>query len=93
MCERLDIKSPKDTIKLKEAKDEVYLKGFYEGIMLVGECAGMKVCDAKPIVRKALIDRGEAIPYFEPESMVIGRSGDECVVALTDHIRVHGADG
>ena len=43
MCERLDIKSTKDTLKLKAAKDEVYLKGFYEGIMLVGECAGMKV--------------------------------------------------
>ena len=43
MCERLDIKSTKDKDKLKAAKDEVYLKGFYEGIMLVGECAGMKV--------------------------------------------------
>jgi leucyl-tRNA synthetase len=44
MCERLDIKSTKDKDKLKQAKDEVYLKGFYEGVMLVGECAGMKVC-------------------------------------------------
>lgn len=84
MCERLDIKSSKDTSKLKEAKDEVYLKGFYEGVMLVGECAGMKVCEAKPIVRKSLIDQNFALPYFEPESTVIGRSGDECVVALTD---------
>ena len=42
------------------------------------------MCDAKPIVRKTLIDAGQAIPYFEPESTVIGRSGDECVVALTD---------
>jgi len=43
MCERLDIKSSKDAIKLKAAKDEVYLKGFYGGVMIVGECAGMKV--------------------------------------------------
>lgn len=43
MCERLNIRSPKDTELLKKAKDEVYLKGFYEGVMLVGECAGMKV--------------------------------------------------
>ena len=43
MCDRLNIKSTKDTDKLKAAKDEVYLKGFYEGVMLVGECAGMKV--------------------------------------------------
>lgn len=51
MCERLDIKSTKDTLKLKEAKDEVYLKGFYEGVMLVGECAGMKVRTALNIYR------------------------------------------
>ena len=44
MCERLDIKSSKDADKLKKAKDEVYLKGFYEGVMIVGECTGMKVC-------------------------------------------------
>jgi leucyl-tRNA synthetase len=43
VCERLNIRSPKDADKLKEAKDEVYLKGFYEGIMLVGQCKGMKV--------------------------------------------------
>jgi hypothetical protein len=43
MTEKLDIKSTKDTDKLKQAKEEVYLKGFYEGVMLVGECVGMKV--------------------------------------------------
>lgn len=84
MCERLDIKSSKDTEKLKKAKDEVYLKGFYEGVMLVGQCKGMKVCDAKPIIRQALMDSGDALPYYEPESTVMSRSGDECIVALTD---------
>lgn len=84
MCEKLGIKSTKDTEQLKKAKDEVYLKGFYEGVMLVGECKGMKVCDAKPIVRQSMINNGDAIPYFEPESMVMSRSGDECIVALTD---------
>jgi leucyl-tRNA synthetase len=84
MCERLDIKSSKDAVKLKMAKDEVYLKGFYEGVMLVGECKGMKVQDAKPIVRKSLLEAGLALPYFEPENTVMSRSGDECVVALTD---------
>mmetsp|Transcript_15672 Transcript_15672/g.21502 ORF Transcript_15672/g.21502 Transcript_15672/m.21502 type:complete len:914 (+) Transcript_15672:2-2743(+) len=84
MCERLDIKSSKDAIKLKAAKDEVYSKGYYGGVMIVGECAGMKVCDAKPIIRKILMDRGDAVSYFEPESTVTSRSGDECVVALTD---------
>lgn len=84
LCERLDIKSTKDTEKLKQAKDEVYLKGFYEGVMTVGQCTGMKVCDAKPIVRKTLLDSGDAVGYYEPESLVMSRSGEECVVALTD---------
>eukprot|EP01041_Mallomonas_annulata_P005685 gene5685-11472_t len=42
MCERLDIKTYRDTEKLLKAKEEVYSKGFYEGVMLVGECKGMK---------------------------------------------------
>ena len=82
MCERLDIKSCKDTEKLKKAKEEVYLKGFYEGIMLVGECIGMKVCDAKPVIRKTLMDKGEALVYFEPESLVMSRTGDEVRIYL-----------
>lgn len=39
--------SPKEAEKLKEAKDEVYLKGFCEGVMLVGSCKGMKVRDVE----------------------------------------------
>lgn len=34
-CDQLKIQSQNDTAKLAEAKDMVYLKGFYEGIMLV----------------------------------------------------------
>lgn len=54
-------------------KPQVYLKGFYEGVMLVGPCAGEKVCDAKAKIRQELMDRGEAMPYFEPESLVVSR--------------------
>jgi hypothetical protein len=35
MCEKLKIKSSKDADKLKAAKEEVYLKGFYEGVLEV----------------------------------------------------------
>ena len=76
MCERLDIKSSKDKDKLKTAKDEVYLKGYYTGVMTVGTCKGMKVCDAKPIIRKELMDKGDAVSYYEPESLVMSRSGE-----------------
>uniref|UniRef100_A0A146UV14 Leucine--tRNA ligase, cytoplasmic n=1 Tax=Fundulus heteroclitus TaxID=8078 RepID=A0A146UV14_FUNHE len=64
------------------AKEEVYLRGFNEGIMLVGEMKGARVRDARPVLRKRLIEAGDALAYSEPEAEVVSRSGDECVVAL-----------
>mmetsp|Transcript_51695 Transcript_51695/g.76612 ORF Transcript_51695/g.76612 Transcript_51695/m.76612 type:complete len:1090 (-) Transcript_51695:77-3346(-) len=84
MCEKLKIKSFNDKAKLTQAKDETYLKGFTLGIMQVGEHKGKKVCDAKPIIKQELIDANLACLYFEPESKVMSRTGDECVVAATD---------
>jgi leucyl-tRNA synthetase len=84
LCDKLKIKSQNDKAKLKEAKAEVYLKGFYEGVMLVGSQAGKTVQEAKPVVREELLKTGEAAPYYEPEKEVISRSGDECVVAFLD---------
>lgn len=52
---------------------QVYLKGFYEGVMLVGPCKGEKVCDAKAKIREELMQRGDAMPYFEPEGLVVSR--------------------
>jgi len=84
LVEEKKVQSHKDTKILKEIKDIVYQKGFYEGVMTVGAGAGMKVQDAKPIVRKVMLDSGEAAAYYEPEEQVISRTGDECVVALCD---------
>ena len=84
LVDDLKIQSQKDKDKLTEAKDKVYLKGFYEGVMLVGQAQGMKVQDAKPIIKKYMIDNGMAAPYYEPENEVISRTGDDCIVALCD---------
>ena len=43
VCTDLKIASQNDAKKLAEAKNMVYLKGFTEGVMLVGPHAGKKV--------------------------------------------------
>ncbi|KAJ8518730.1 hypothetical protein ONZ45_g4251 [Pleurotus djamor] len=84
IVKQLKIQSQKDTKQLAEAKELAYKEGFYNGVMLVGAYKGESVIDAKPKVRKEMIDAGEAFAYAEPEGMVISRSADECVVALMD---------
>lgn len=84
MCEKLKIQSFNDKAKLAQAKDETYLKGFTIGVMTVGPHKNKKVSDAKPIIKQEMIDSGEACLYFEPESKVMSRTNDECVVAATD---------
>lgn len=84
ICAQLSIKSQNDKDKLLAAKEMIYSKGFYEGVILVGKYANTKVQDAKPLIRADMIASGEAALYSEPESLVISRSGCECVVAFTD---------
>ncbi|KAM0940181.1 putative leucine--tRNA ligase [Dioscorea sansibarensis] len=84
VCIDLKIKSQNDKDKLAEAKRLTYLKGFTDGSMLVGEFKGKKVQEAKPLIRNVLLETGQAVMYSEPEKKVMSRSGDECVVALTD---------
>jgi leucyl-tRNA synthetase len=40
-CLDRNVKDQHDKLKLEEAKKEVYLKGFNEGVMLVGEQKGL----------------------------------------------------
>lgn len=79
---QLKIQSQNDRDKLLEAKELVYLKGFYDGVLLVGDFAGKKVQDVKKDLKTYLVDRNEADTYYEPEKTIISRSGDVCVVAL-----------
>lgn len=84
VCDELKIQSQNDREKLTEAKERVYLKGFYEGIMLVEGYKGQKVQDVKKPIQKKMVDDGDAMVYMEPEKQVMSRSADECVVALCD---------
>lgn len=84
VCEQLKVQSQNDRVKLLEAKELVYLKAFYDGVMLVGEFAGKKVQDVKKDLRNYLVERNEADTYYEPEKTIMSRSADECVVALCD---------
>ncbi|EPS70061.1 hypothetical protein M569_04699, partial [Genlisea aurea] len=84
ICVEKKIKSQNEREKLEDAKKIIYKGGFYEGTMVVGEFSGKKVQEAKGLIRNQLLERGMAVIYCEPEKKVISRSGDECVVALTD---------
>ncbi|KZV53257.1 leucine--tRNA ligase, cytoplasmic [Dorcoceras hygrometricum] len=84
ICIEKKIKSQNEREKLDDAKKIIYKGGFYEGTMLVGEFTGMKVQEAKSLIRSKLLELGLGVVYSEPEKKVMSRSGDECVVALTD---------
>lgn len=84
ICSQMKIQSQNDRDKLLEAKEKIYTKSFYDGVLLVGQFANTKVCDAKKLVRNDLMKNGLACAYYEPEGKVMSRSNDECVVALVD---------
>ncbi|XP_071736877.1 leucine--tRNA ligase, cytoplasmic-like [Rutidosis leptorrhynchoides] len=84
VCTDMKIKSQNEREKLDAAKKVIYKGGFYEGTMIAGEYTGMRVQDVKNIIRNNLLEQGQAVVYSEPEKKVMSRSGDECVVALTD---------
>jgi leucyl-tRNA synthetase len=66
LCADLKIASQNDKEKLAEAKEIAYTKGFYEGIMIVGDFAGQKVPDAKLLVKDLLVKQGLAMLYVTP---------------------------
>lgn len=82
--EDLKIQSQNDKDKLTQAKELVYLKGFYDGVLLVGKYKGKKIQDVKKSIQNDLIENKKAVIYYEPEKKIMSRSGDECVVALTN---------
>ena len=84
VCNRFEIKNSKEKEKLAKAKDEVYSKGFYAGVMEIGEYSGLKVNEAKTKVKADMLSKDLAVSYYEPESIVKNRMGENCIVALVD---------
>jgi leucyl-tRNA synthetase len=84
LVEEMKIQSPKDSGKLAEAKEKAYKEGFYKGKIIYGDFSGKPVEEAKGLVRKQLMDAGDAFNYAEPDGKVMSRSGDDCVAALLD---------
>ena len=80
----LKITSIKDIKKIELAKQKLYSLGFYSGKMLVGEYSGQEILKVKELIKKSLIASNYLISYYEPESEVISRTGDRCIVALVD---------
>lgn len=78
----MKIHSPKDKDQLTAAKELAYKEGFYNGTMIIGKYKGEKVEVAKPKVKQDLVESGDAIVYNEPESVIMSRSGDSCIVSL-----------
>lgn len=81
MCAHYKVRDQHDRAHLDLAKGVCYSKGFRDGVLLVGPHAGERVEDAKDIVKAEMLAAGDAILYCEPESPVVSRSGDTCVVA------------
>ena len=84
LCKKYGVKSQNDAVLLAKIKDEVYKYGFDKGVMIVGPHAGSLVKDVKEAVKASMIADGLAFPYAEPESIVISRTEEECVVGLID---------
>lgn len=60
--------------------------------MIIGKYKGQKVTDAKPLVRKDLMEEKLAVQYYEPNGNVVSRSGDVCVVSFCEQWYINYAD-
>lgn len=63
-CDKFKVNSQNDKAQLAEAKELTYKKGFYEGIMIVGEFEGQKVQDVKKLVQTKMLNEVRDLIVF-----------------------------
>ncbi|MEE9489861.1 MAG: leucine--tRNA ligase [Thermoplasmata archaeon] len=84
IVDRMGIENQMERDKLEKAKDEIYRTGYYTGVMNedCGDISGMKVEEAKDVIKRKMIEAGEADILYEPSGEVICRCLTPAVVKL-----------
>ncbi|MFQ6106584.1 MAG: leucine--tRNA ligase [Thermoplasmata archaeon] len=87
IVDRMGIRNQMERDKLDTAKDEIYRTGYYTGVMNedCGEIAGMRVEEAKEIIKERMIETGEADIMYEPSGEVVCRCLTPAIVKLVSN--------
>ncbi|UCG69777.1 MAG: leucine--tRNA ligase [Thermoplasmata archaeon] len=87
ICEEMKITSQHDREKLEEAKKIIYKSGFYTGVMNenCGEYLGMKVEEAKDLVKEKLIASNDADVMYELSGDVVCRCLTPSIVKVVSN--------
>lgn len=84
ICEKMQIETQYDREKLEKAKKEIYRSGFYTGEMneTCGKYAGLKVEQAKDLIKEELISQKKADIMYEPTGKVVCRCLTPSIVKI-----------
>ncbi len=86
ICREMGIESQTDP-KLEDATKELYTRELTSGIMLsnTGKYFGMRVSEARELIKRELIERGDARVIYELSEKVYCRCGERCVVKILEN--------
>jgi len=84
ICKKMAIRDQHDREKLDLAKEEIYRSGYYTGVMLehIPVYGGMRVEEAKELVKRELLRQGRAGVLYEPSGKVVCRCLTPSVVKV-----------
>ena len=86
VCKRLKITSTKQEALLEQAKKEVYKAEHFSGIMKANtaQYAGMKVEEAKELIKKELVAHHESTSFYELTGRVVCRCLTPSIVKIVE---------